>query len=182
MKKLIIAAAITCAAVVSQAASVGWSGTGAGSFAGDLYNVFVIGQNGVESQAAIIAMLDAGTDVSAYAFGTGNVSDKGMLTTVASKSGKSLDAGTYTSFLVLFDDVTPTKGESKYFVASGAADQTISFTSTAASATFKAGTIAPGTSSSGTGWASYGAAVPEPTSGILLLLGFAGLALRRRRA
>ena len=32
----------------------------------------------------------------------------------------------------------------------------------------------------GAGW--YAASVPEPTSGLLMLLGMAGLALRRRRA
>ena len=31
-------------------------------------------------------------------------------------------------------------------------------------------------------WTAVGAAVPEPTSGLLMLLGMAGLALRRRRA
>ena len=32
------------------------------------------------------------------------------------------------------------------------------------------------------GWPTYTAAVPEPTSGLLLLLGVAGLALKRKRA
>ena len=35
---------------------------------------------------------------------------------------------------------------------------------------------------SSAGWYSSAAAVPEPTSGLLMLLGMAGLALRRRRA
>ena len=36
--------------------------------------------------------------------------------------------------------------------------------------------------SSQANWTAVGAAVPEPTSGLLMLLGMAGLALRRRRA
>jgi len=43
-------------------------------------------------------------------------------------------------------------------------------------------TLVSGKNYIGSGWYAVGAAIPEPTSGLLLLIGFAGLALRRRRA
>jgi len=46
--------------------------------------------------------------------------------------------------------------------------------------TFGAGTIASQTAAA-SAWSSAGS-VPEPTSGLLMLVGLAGLALRRRRA
>lgn len=51
---------------------------------------------------------------------------------------------------------------------------------TAANVVFAAANV--GTFANNTdNWKSYGA-VPEPTSGLLMLLGMAGLALRRKRA
>ena len=47
MKKLIIAAAIVCAATISQAAAVGWTCMNAADFKGGDYSFFVIGKNGI---------------------------------------------------------------------------------------------------------------------------------------
>ena len=189
MKKLMIAAAIVCAAALAQAASIGWTNAGLGNFAGDAYKIFVIGQGGdadhkVSDIAAITAMLDAGTDVSAYEFGSGTISGTGTANVLASNSGKTLDAGTYTSFLVVFNSDDPVAGQDKYCVVSGIANQTITFSATKASASFGTGNSGAAIVNDPDNWKSYGpsADTPEPTSGLLLLLGVAGLALKRKRA
>ena len=60
--------------------------------------------------------------------------------------------------------------------------QFTSSTKTAAAYATQSQTIAFGNMASQTQNASNWAAVPEPTSGLLLLLGMAGLALKRKRA
>ena len=179
MKKLMIAAAIVCVAALSQAAQVGWSNMGLGGYNGDKYQMFVIGQNNVESVATITALLNAGTAVDSYAIGGGSILN-GFANVASTASGVTLGEGTYTAFMVLFDSETPVKGESKYAVLEGGLNGT-GYTqqvgASTASITFTGGNAA----SMITGWNSYGAA-PEPTSGLLLLLGVAGLALKRRRA
>ena len=181
MKKLLIAlSAITCAVSV-HAAAVGWSiGGNNTAYANDAYMLFVIGQNNVESVATITALLDAGTSVDSYAFGSGAIAANGNVNVGATASGKSLDAGTYTSFLVVFDSASPAAGSSQYVVISGGANQSRTIAATTATSTFAAGNVASILNNT-SNWKSYGA-VPEPTSGLLMLLGVAGLALRRRRA
>ena len=185
MKKMIMAVAIVCAAAFANAAAVGWNvATGSTAYGGDAYKFFVIGQNGVESTAQIVALLDAGTSVDTYAFGSGNLAANGAGSVSFGSSGKTLDAGTYTSFVVLFDSASPVAGNSKYALIAGNATQTKTFASTTASVTFATG--AQGTYlSNASNWKSFGSAgpiAPEPTSGLLLLLGMAGLALKRKVA
>ena len=179
MKKMIMVAAIVCAAAFAQAATVAWSAAGMGNYKNDAYQMFIVGQNGVESINTITALLDAGSDTSSYAFGSGVVSSTGLASNA--NSGKTLDPGTYTSFMVLFDGATAGDA-SNYVVLSGAATQTQTFTASAAKVTFGAGNVST-TVNNAANWKSFGkgGGVPEPTSGLLLLVGGAMLALRRKQ-
>ena len=181
MKKLIIFAACAMLAAVTNAAAVGWSLAGATGYAGDAYQFFVVGQNGVSSVATITALLDAGMSTADYAFGSGTVAANGSAIVAAATSGKTLDAGTtYNSFFVIFDSDTLISGSTKYAVVSEASNLTQSPSATAANITFVAGNQSTFLNDA-SNWSSYGA-VPEPTSGLLVLLGMAGLALKRKRA
>ena len=180
MKKLLIGVAVAMIAAVTHAAAVGWNLAGAANYKGDAYSFFVIGQNGTESIATITALLDAGNSVDSYAFGSGTIANNGVGSMTGTASGKTLDAGTYEAFFVLFDSATPASGSAKYVVVSGASTLTKEVAATSAAVTFTSGNQATFLNNTAN-WKSYGA-VPEPTSGLLMLLGMAGLALRRKRA
>lgn len=181
MKKIMIIAAVAFTAAVVRAASIGWSYAGMAGYSGDAYSLFVIGQNNVTDINTVTDILASGGDVSAYAFASGSVAANGSAIKMATAAdAPKLDAGSYTSFFVLFDASAPTSGSSKYLVVSGLAKQNLTVGATAASATFAVGSIA--SQVSGGTWKSYGESVPEPTSGLLLLLGMAGLALKRKVA
>ena len=178
MKKLIIAAAIVCAATISQAASVGWSCMNVdSSVRGGDYSVFVIGKNGVTGAAQIKAIVEAGGLSAAddYAFFKGGkVASTGAVNkgpavapiTTITYSGSGTDI--YTAFIFMENAA----GD----LATYTSDISISMGNDTDSKTFSFMNQATATANN-----KFDVA-PEPTSGLLLLVGVAGLALRRRRA
>ena len=152
MKKLIIAAVIVCAAVMSQAASVRWRAS----------NVMdVTGKAKYTGSATLIATLvDAKGIEEAVSGGSfGGSMSSGAINTAVDVS--SLTVGAVYDF---YYTMTDTKGN--LFTSTPVAKVQIQANSTP--------TVNFG---SGGAWP-----VPEPTSGLLLLLGVAGLALKRKRA
>ena len=184
MKKMIV---LVCAAAIVgmvQAAAVGWTLAGCNNYAGDAYSFFVIGQNGVDSVAQITALCADGKDVSAYAFGGGLVSGAGAANVTTSASGKSLDSGaTYDSFFVLFDSADTSKAGNYLAITSEqAAGLKKTVAASAGSFTF-AGANQSTYVNTASNWSKVqGSGVPEPTSGLLLLMGMAALALKRKVA
>ena len=83
-------------------------------------------------------------------------------------SSDSLVAGSYYDFYIVIED------SGKTFTSSPKSNIVMQPTGTA--------TVAFGNMTTQTQTAGNWQSVPEPTSGLLMLLGMAGLALRRRRA
>ena len=197
MKKLMIAAAIVCAAAMSQASQFAWGFT----------DGYIVDHNGGESYLeGGTAMLYLGTvgfdSVKGWTFSEGAK----LLGTAGQNPDPDFNFGPYTAgatspsdasvvaaggqayTLILLEgsgitDLASYKGEGKYFyLETGISDTTsyMSGTDPIAVATMVSAT------SVGNGGATWTeattAAVPEPTSGLLLLLGVAGLALKRKRA
>ena len=184
MKKLMMAVAIVCATAMAQAATANWkmtakdicNGTGADvALAKGTAFVFDAGQM---SQATLFALLEAGTTLSAET--TGYVTDvvvaDGKITGTTFGYGEQGGASTTFYFVIV-------NGDNVYF--SNEKPLTPNATATAKSLTFGSQTdssIQAESGFQGAGKWSSTAAVPEPTSAMLLVLGVAALALRRKRA
>ena len=155
MEKLLILAAVIVASVAANAASFKWT-------AGNMY-----GSDGTTKWASTVnlyAMVDSvATLVDSANAASGTVANKSF-------SSDILVGGNYYDFYFTIEDA------GKTFTS-----QTVNVGAQATSV----GTITFGNMASATQNASNWVGtspVPEPTSGLLMLLGMAGLALRRRRA
>lgn len=183
MKKLMIMVAIVSTVVAVQAASYNWktaaanqvyvAGSSTEKFGSGTAYLFDTAGAG-SSIAEVFALLASGSDITGLAIDSSTITSGA----VGAKTGTGLvSAGaTLSAFFAVIDGsdfyistvVSATGPDTGY--------ETLSFKEKASSQ-LAAKDMAAGYS--GAGWYS---AVPEPTSGLLLLLGMAGLALKRKRA
>lgn len=184
MKKLMVIAAVAMAVLASNAATMKW-GAGANKVEGQtvtsgLASLYVI------DAAAYAAIETATTGLDAAGFSKYIYDNYSTQTATATATGVSkgsfstlTDPGTYaagdTAYAVLI--YTTTVDDKDYYIAN--AGQWNFATDTAKTLGNMA--LKVGGSGDSLSWAQA-SAVPEPTSGLLLLLGMAGLALKRKRA
>ena len=185
MKKLMIAAAIVCAAAFVQAASCNWNADGvyAGEYGGPswelgdsagTYWLLALGDKGMDGIAVDTdyKLVNNGATI----LDTGSYADAGVSGALTGLS--AADNGTKLA-LILVDTSYDKWGAAQGTIA-GISDEPplnadpVKFTDGKG--------IDPDWGSTTLQINSNLQAVPEPTSGLLLLLGVAGLALKRRRA
>ena len=166
MKKLMIAAAIVCAAALSQAAAVDWNYSDYSEDSDQAnFTVYCIAGAVQSTWESVDAVKKAAlTDGSAVVIAGKRSTETGDVTSYGDALTKSSGY-----FFVVVNDT-----EDKFGVLAG--DNSYVYDPAAQESS-------PGTLQiDGVATTSEFSSVPEPTSGLLLLLGVAGLALRRRRA
>lgn len=181
MKKLMVMLAAVTASVVAQAASINWSVAGK-TFAPSSADPAT---NGRAAYYLVYAFEASNYDSVTSLLSSGKVNDAVALadsfgrTTKTGATGGSitgLTGSTYEMFLVAFDTYTAADAAlstaKNYIVSDKISGTTFGETDMATSIDYTSANFGSGS------WT----AVPEPTSGLLMLLGVAGLALRRRRA
>ena len=191
MKKLMIAAAIVCAAAISQAAAITW-GTGKvntvdadGAWTGN--SAYNKSGSSVVSLTITAYLYDAtGANIlgSTTLTGTGDQLFTSKSSAISNQSfldgeGQVVEVANATKYMASIvmsgdfgnggtqDFLATDKFE---FTSAGNGETSLKFDTDPKILNVTAGTV------------QWTEAVPEPTSGLLLLLGVAGLALRRRRA
>ena len=183
MKKLIVAALAIASAVVLNAASVDWSmanGVLAPSPDGSA-------QSGRCAYYTMLIFENSQADAVNSAIAAGNFASLGTMAVSTSQAAKAgtfggtvsgLTGASTTLFAVVFDTYSSTEGiaDAGYYYKTGTITQS-TYDPTGSDPATKA--VFTSTQMTGT-WTAT--SVPEPTSGVMLLLGMAGLALRRRRA
>ena len=191
MKKLMIAAAIVCAAAMAQAATISW-GSGTIYLAGtDLKDSETKAGTGAKVVTMLVyefatqAAYDAASSMTAaQVYDTYYGKTVEGVTKIVEKNSTGAGAATQSTdaadssgvhyAAVLFVDA----GEARVPDGKDAiVKSTFTTVNVTGSSTYSAPNLA---TSAGTVWTAV--PVPEPTSGLLLLLGVAGMALRRRRA
>ena len=172
MKKMIIAAAIVCVAAVTQASSVNWGLSGNvdatpyASATAYLVCVDNLAKPSLTAETAGDWYKSNGSSLASKAFRSAAVANGAVYETETSHEA----VGRKNYWLVIVAD-----DEKNFAVCSTTKALNITTSALSVSANWLADTQM-------TSFAITSASVPEPTSGLMLLLGIAGLALKRKRA
>ena len=167
MKKVMLLAVAIVAATVVNAAAVSWKASN------------VIGPNGSTPTGSAVELVCSIYTTDGTLVGSSSDNSISFKAYTATVDGTANNTAYYA---VLSGSATIDGKE--YELASSITDTKFYFTTDAAATYSINFTDGTGMTSSGIGtWSSASwTAVPEPTSGLLLLLGMAGLALRRKQA
>ena len=188
MKKLMVMIGALATVVAAHAAAIDWNIEYAmdpvtGDDMGDNYFAFFVASAGTGSTTTF----DRDLAIAALTGG-----DASFVTTAAIDAGVAFDWGYAEQYQVgVFDNSQTVSGYVVILDAATVADATKAYITDIASTdindiggapSIEFGDISEATAVAGN-WYNLGSApIPEPTSGLLMLLGMAGLALRRRRA
>ena len=173
MKKLMVLVAVSALAIASQASQFLWKANRNGLT--DYKDLTVYCVNGSDYDKAVAVLTAGGTDVAtkfnAYVQSSAPVLTNGSITPLT-----SYDAESTAAFFVFAGDLIK---DGSTYDTTGALDVSAYLFTPPDSSPAQ---LALANASFTTTEQPIGQAVPEPTSGLLLLLGVAGMALRRRRA
>lgn len=200
MKKLVVLIAVAISAVIAQAATVAWNiaavtGPDGNPMSSGTAYVFFVG-GGSKADTSSWSSIKSGAELSAALAGANFSYDRSAIpdaadgnwgftaangATLKTNSELGLSGSTkYSVYAVITDSATITDA-TKFYVTTATASSTTYGDSAGTTKTYAIGNQTASANSSA--WATAGTAdTPEPTSGLLLLVGAGMLALRRRRA
>ncbi len=192
MKKLVLTAAIVCATVMSHAATVSWSISGLQDSTGAALNgyayTFTTKGDSATTIAAVTAAFASVTDAKSFNTALGGLSYLSDLsgavsggaikfTKVDQASAGIAEKTSNTQLFALVVDSNPVSDDANWYITGLSAGKKTAADSTTTDTAFSYTDTGSHTAGN---WKAV--AAPEPTSGLLMLIGMAGLALRRKRA
>ena len=166
MKKLLMALSVVASAMFAQAAAVNWEVTGTKTEVN--YSVYLLVSDTVTTTWSSAA------DVAKAAIATGTIAKDGRdYTANGTAVNTSLTKSSSFYYVIVSADSTQYAVSSLYDGAYVYNNDANPPESSPGVLTFAADSAS---------YSSFSGSVPEPTSGLLMLVGLAGLALRRKRA